>query len=203
MPNEWEPPADRNRLHPSFGSAGRSTASPGRVPRSVLTEAVVLAHNVDDAELLLVTDHGRLRVGRSRSCDLSPCALHRVLVLDRTPTGPRSLAGIRTIEVSGSLRHAGGGLYERRADDGRSERWFTTEMCAGDVVAIAERCDVDGVDDVVCRVGSDLQLGVTTVRLTPTVDDRPVDGIARWVLGRCLVDELVQQVRSAGVTPGT
>ena len=199
-----ERPNGPQQLHPASGrppSDDRQRTVP--ISARALNEAVALAHNVGGVELAIVTKRRELRVGRDVSCDLSPCELRRAVLLNAETTGTVVPPGVRGVRVGGSLHDRGGGLYELGSVDGSAERWFTTELCATDVVAIAERCGTDGVDDVECRVGSDLQLGITTVRLRSTVGTGPhLDDAARWVLDQCVVEELVQRVRAAAVTPG-
>lgn len=189
-------------MHPAFGPTSRA------VPWSAFAGAVALAHNVAGVELTLVTRRRALLVGRDASCDLTPCELRQVAVMSAL-AGSAVPPGVRAALVGGSLRDLGGGLFARHGLDGPSERWFTTEMCAEDLFAIAERCELDGVDEVACRVGSDLRLGVTTVCMHATGrpnatarSEHHLDAVARWLLDQCVVEELLQQVRAEAVSSG-
>lgn len=176
------------------------------VPHSVLREAIVLAHTAPGAELRLLTDQGELLVGRSPSHDLSPCELRQAFLAGASPSGPDCFRAVRSVELEGSLRDLGGGMYELwPTDDGPVQRWFATSLHPGDIVEVVESCDLHVADDAMnAGVASDTALGTSAVRLSASAPEHAdrLDEVSRWFLERCVVEELVQRVEADAFTPG-
>ncbi len=176
------------------------------MPRSVLREAIALVHTVAGAELRLVTERGELLVGRGPDCELSPCELRQAFLAASAPGAPDCFRAVHDLEIGGSLRDLGGGMYGLWPSDGSpAHRWFATTLHPGDIVELVEGCDLDVPDDAMnAGVATDTPLGVSAVDVSPSkahFADR-LDEVARWFLDRCVVEELVQQVEAAAVTPG-
>lgn len=167
---------------------------------SVVREATVLAHSVPGTELVLVTDRGELRVGRSPHHDLTPCELRQVVLAASAPGAPDCFRSVRSIEVTGALRDIGGGMYELWPPDGSSvQRWFATSLHPGDVVEVVDGCDLDVADDAMdAGIATDSQLGMSAVRIAASAPEHEarLDEVSRWFLERCVVEELVQLVEA-------
>ncbi len=170
------------------------------VPTAVVREAAVLAHTVPGTELLLVTDRGELRVGRSPHHDLTPCELRQVVLAATDPGAPECFRSVRSVAVSGALRDIGGGMYELWPPDGSTvQRWFATSLHPGDIVELVEGCDLDVPDDAMdAGVATDAPLGISAVRVAASAPEHEgrLDEVSRWFLERCVVEELVQQVET-------
>ncbi|UDY34692.1 hypothetical protein [Dermatobacter hominis] len=174
--------------------------------RSVLREAIVLAHTVPGAELRLVTDRGELVVGRHPTHDLSPCELRQALLAGAAPGGADCFRAVRRVELGGSLRDLGGGMYELWPSDGSpAQRWFATTLHPRDIVELVKACDLDVADDAMdAGVATDAPLGISAVKVSPSLPEHRdrLDEVARWFLERCVVEELVQRVEAETVPPG-
>lgn len=197
--------ADLNSAELNGAGSGRRGGVLRSVPRSVLREAISLAHTVPGAELRLLTERGELLVGRHPEHDLSPCELRQAFLVGTTPNGRDCFRSIREAELGGSLHDLGGGMYETWPADGPVERWFATTLHPKDIVDVVEGCELDVPDDAVnAGVATDAPLGISAVRVTPSElehQDR-VDEVARWFLAQCVVEELIQRVEADSVTPG-
>lgn len=179
-----------------------SGAPRDEVSRSVLREAIVLAHTVSGAVLRLVTDRGEVIVGRGPDHDLSPCDLRQAYLVGTAPGRRDCFPVVREVELGGAVRELGGGLYEAWAPDLASvQRWFVTSLFPGDIVELADGWDEDGdlpVESVRADVATDTALGLSSVRLDAGDDDPEghLDEVARRFLARCMAEELVQSVAS-------
>lgn len=175
-------------------------ASRGAVGRSVVREAIVLAHTVPGAELRLVTDRGELAVGRGHDHDVSPCDLRQAFLVGTAPGRRDCFPAVRDLRLGGSLADVGGGLFEAWAPDLSSvHRWFVTSLFPGDIVELAEDWGDDGdlPDDVVrADVATDAAFGLSSVRLSAADGDRRglLDHVSRRFVERCIAEELVQHV---------
>ncbi len=180
MPNS----SSHDRPHPTGGNP-----DPAR-----LREAVVLAHTVDGAELVMTTLNGQvLTVGRRPGDDLTPCDLRQALVASCTPGGPDCFRWVTAVEVVGTLLDLGGGLYESRPG-GAVERWFATSLCPEDVEAVVEACDLAVPDEAIgVSLVADEAVAASAIRVrASTVEGaRLLDAVSRWLAGRCMVEELV------------
>ena len=189
-----------------------SGAPRDEVSRSVLREAIVLAHTVPGAVLRLVTHRGEVTVGRGPDHDLSPCDLRQAYLVGTAPGRRDCFPVVREVELGGAVRELGGGLYEAWAPDLASvQRWFVTSLFPGDIVELARHVrdgveqtfgwDEDGdlpVESVRADVATDTALGLSSVRLDVGDDDPEghLDEVSRRFLERCMAEELVQSVAS-------
>lgn len=187
---------------PNKYRGGMSGAPRDEVSRSVLREAIVLAHTVSGAVLRLVTDRGEVIVGRGPDHDLSPCDLRQAYLVGTAPGRRDCFPIVREVELGGVVRELGGGLYEAWAPDLASvQRWFVTSLFPGDIVELADGWDEDGdlpVESVRADVATDTALGLSSVRLDAGDDDPEghLDAVSRRFLERCMAEELVQSVAS-------
>ena len=166
----------------------------------------MLTHTVPGAELRLVTDRGELVIGRDPAHDLSPCELRQALLAGGPTGGPDCFRAVRRVELGGSLRDIGGGMYERWPSDGSpAQRWFATTLHPRSIVELVETCDLDVADDAMdAGVATDPPLGISAVKVSPSQPEHRdrLDEVARWFLDRCVVEELLQRVEAESVTPG-
>jgi hypothetical protein len=154
----------------------------------------VLGHAVEGAELVMTTATGQvLTVGRRPGDDLTPCDLRQAFIASSTPGGPDCFATVTAVEVVGSLLDLGGGLYETRPG-GEVERWFATSLCPDDVEAVVEGCELevpDGAIGVSLVVDAAVAASALRVRAATSAGAALVDEVSRWILARCVVEELL------------
>ncbi len=166
----------------------------------VLSERVRLAacllHAVPAACGSIEMCHGeRYLVAHHRhDAFLTPCELRTGLLQPVVPGVPHLAGMVRSIELVGGAVDAGGGLYRPSHPSGSDERWFVTTLDPERITSADADCP-DSIDhsDVGVRVSADVELGVSAVCVSvERVIDPRVDDVARWLHGRCLVDELIE-----------
>lgn len=180
------------------GSAGRRPGAKGS-ERALLRQTVVLAHAVPGAELRMQTGGRELVVSRHPSADVTPCQARAALLAAAVPGNPDCFSLVTGLELGGSLRELGGGLYWSSSGPA-PERWFATCLPPDDVAAIASGNSFGlPVDAIGCAVLADPEVAVSAVRLrvgAPGGEDH-LDDVARWLLGEVLVTELLREALGA------
>lgn len=162
--------------------------------------AACLLHSIPGVSGSVEVCHGaRYLVAHHRpDATLTPCELRAGLLQPCVPGVPHLGGMVRSIELTGGAVDLGGGLY-RHAHPSVDERWFVTVLDADVVTRTAAECP-ESLDQrsLSVRVRADLDLAVCAVCVSA---DQPVgerlDDVARWLLDRCLVDELIEPARTS------
>jgi hypothetical protein len=155
---------------------------------------VGLVHAVPHAELYLTTnDHRVVVVGSHPAADLDPCSMRQTVLASACPAAPDLSRWIAAVDVGGSLRPVGGGLF--RCTVGAAEqRWFASLLRSELILELLERLDVSDLpgDALLASVRPDVALGMSSVCISvaaPCMDER-LDEIASTAYATCLVEEL-------------
>jgi hypothetical protein len=159
--------------------------------------ATCLAHTVPGVtiELVFCNDEHVVVAHHRLDAHFSPCELRSALLADHQPGVPRFADLVTDASITSGLLHLGGGLYERRGDQG-AERWFATlldDVRLGDVFRSNPFDLPDHAVDV--QLLPDPDLGATAVCVT--CDDQnagSLDEVASWALAACMVSELLADV---------
>ncbi|MCD9623993.1 hypothetical protein [Rhabdothermincola salaria] len=167
--------------------------------RALLRQTVVLAHAVPGAELRMQTGDRDLVVSRHPSADVTPCQARAALLAAAVPGNVDCFDLVAGVELGGSLRDLGGGLYWSSSGPA-PERWFATCLPPDDVAGLAARNQFGLPGEAItCAVLVDAEVAVSAVRLRVGLagyEDR-LDEVARWLFGEVLVEELWREALGA------
>lgn len=175
--------------------------SPGPEISAHIRLASCLLHTLPGATGSIEMCHGRqyLVAHHRHDAVLTPCELRARLLQGAVPGLPHLAGMVRSIELIGGAVDIGGGLYRRTHPAAAEERWFVTALSADEIIGIARDCP-ERIDhrDLSVRVSADVDLGVCAVCITPASSaTSQLDEVARWLHGRCIVDELVEPISAS------
>ena len=176
-----------------------STGRPTGAERALLRRTVVLAHAVPGTELRMQTGDRDLVVARHPSADVTPCQARAALLAAAVPGNVDCFELVTGLELGGSLRDLGGGLYWSSSGPA-PERWFATCLPPDDVAALARRNHFGlPAEAITCAVLVDPEVAVSAVRLRAGLDEHGdrLDEVARWLFGEVLVEELWREALGA------
>lgn len=179
-----------------YSLAMTSTQHAAPVLREHVRLAACLLHTLPAASGSIEMCHGEryLVAHRRHDAFLTPCELRTGLLQPVVPGVPHLAGMVRSIELVGGAVDAGGGLYRPSHPSGCDEWWFATTLDPARITSAAADCPAS-IDhrDVSVRVSADVELGVSAVCLSAErAMDVRVGDIARWLHGRCVVDELIE-----------
>jgi hypothetical protein len=163
--------------------------------------SVGLVHAVPGAELrLTTTDDQVVVISTHPGADLDPCAMRRTVLASACPAKPDLSRWISAVDIGGSLKSCGAGLY--RARSGLTEqRWFASLLRPERVLDLLEAVDVSAVPDdaLLASVRPDPALGMSSVCISvaaPCLEKR-MDEIASAAYAACLIEELTLECQRA------
>ena len=158
--------------------------------------ATAIAHVVPGATLRIqLSTRDVLHVARDENADLDPCQLRNLVIDSQTSERLASqLAGVRSLELGGSITPVGSGLLARTYE-GRSERLFATLLSTQEVGDLLENLEVDGLDDDEMRAAmcSDPALSVTVIAVSSSspASAHLLDDVAVASFAACAAHELI------------
>lgn len=160
-----------------------------------------MSHAVPGAELTLYTSLGdEISVGVHEEASIDPCAMRSVVIASACPSRPNLAERILAVELAGAVEDRGCGIY-RFVDAGREQRWIATVLRPDRASRILGAVPADSVHG---RVRPDLQLGVSLLVITATVDgdDETIDQIAVDAAAACFAEELIVSTETASAQIG-